>query len=101
MQVVTHHSPERPAFLPINRRFGRFDLMTRSRLHFYEAENIMVPSDQVNLTVMPRRAVVPRHHDVTLLSQIEIGVFLATPPDLVPQRIPVACAVRGKVIQES
>jgi len=44
-------------------------------LNFDEAENIFVPADQVNFSMMPGGAIVARDHYVTASPQIEICVF--------------------------
>ena len=46
-------------------------------LDFDETEHVLVPADQINFSMMPRRAEIARDHDVAAATKVEVGVFLA------------------------
>jgi hypothetical protein len=68
------------AFLAVHRSSGRFHVARSPRFDFDKAEDILVPSDQINFAMVPRRAKVARNYDVSASAQVEVGVFLAAPP---------------------
>jgi hypothetical protein len=60
-------------------RLSGFNVVRSTSLDLDETEHVLVPADQINLPMMPRRAEVSRHHDVSAPAQIEISIFLAAP----------------------
>lgn len=75
-QVVANHHAQVVALLPINGGFGWFDVMRGAGLDLDETENIFVPSDEIDFSMMPRRAVVTGDYHVTFAPEIEVRVFL-------------------------
>jgi hypothetical protein len=73
------HCSHFPPFVPVDRRFRGLHIARRPRLHFNEAKNVRLPTNQVNLSTASRRAKVARHDGVTQLSQMKISVFLTAP----------------------
>ena len=76
-KIVANHSADRPPLFPIHRRLSGFHIARGAGLDLDEAQYIFVPPDQVDLSVMPRRSKITRHHDVSSAAQIEISIFLA------------------------
>ena len=84
VQVVTNHYPKIPALLAINGRMSGLHVTRGASLDFDEAENVFAPvfrpSNQIDLAAMPCSAKISRHHHVTFLAQIKVGVFFAAAP---------------------
>jgi hypothetical protein len=81
-QVLPCHFGYFAAFMPVDSRLWRFYLKRRSCFHFNKAQNILVPSDQVDLSTASRRAVVTCHHGVADFPQMKVGRVLTLPADL-------------------
>src|SRR3954452_1036536 len=77
-QVIANNDLQVAPLLAIHCSFRRFNGASRTRLHLDEAQYVFIPSDQINLTMMPRRTVVPRDHHVSTLAEIKVGGLLAT-----------------------
>lgn len=80
-QVVANHYAQVVALLPINGGFGWFDVMRGAGLDLDETKNIFVPSDEIDFSMMPRRAVVTGDYHVTLAAKIEVRIFLPPAAD--------------------
>ncbi|HUJ94867.1 MAG TPA: hypothetical protein VLW84_06370 [Terriglobales bacterium] len=48
----------------VHGRFCGFDVVAAAGLDLDKTEDIFVPADKVDFTVVVRRAKVPRHHDI-------------------------------------
>jgi len=66
--------------VPVDGRFAGLYIACGARLNFYDAKNIGVPSDQINLSPAARRAEVSRHHYVSQLSQMKVSRLFSPPP---------------------
>jgi hypothetical protein len=66
--------------VPVDSRFPGLYIACGARLNFYEAKNIGIPSDEVNLSPAARRAEVSRHHYVAQLPQMKVSRLFPPPP---------------------
>jgi hypothetical protein len=78
LQVIARHFRYFPPLVPVYGRLRRFHVARGARLHLDEADHIMIPGNEVNLSVAARRAEVARHDRVAELPQIEVSIFFAT-----------------------
>ena len=60
-----------------DRRFGRDQVARAARLHLDKAQGPALPSHQIQFAAAARAAIVAGHHDVPLLPQIKIRLFLS------------------------
>src|SRR6266498_4180672 len=77
LQVISNDLAKRAALLTINSGFGGLHVVGSPRLNLDEAEYFFVPTDEVDFPMVPRRAEIPRNHDIPAPSQIEISFFFA------------------------
>jgi len=75
-QVIPNDDAKVVSLLAIHSRGSGFHVTRSSRLHFNKAEDIVVPANQINFTMMPRRTVIACDHAVSAMAQVEISVFL-------------------------
>jgi hypothetical protein len=66
--------------VPVDSRFPRLYVARGPRLNFHETKNIVIPSNQINLSPAARRAEVPRHHRVAQLAKMKVRRFFSSPP---------------------
>src|SRR5438270_8727505 len=82
MQVIANYNSQVSALFAINRGMSGLDVTRGAGLDFDEAEHVFAtvlrPSNQINFAAMACRAKIPRHHDVTVLAQIEVRVLFAS-----------------------
>lgn len=77
---LTSHAREVAAFFQIDGVFGSglAGLSFGSRFHFDECENRAIVRYEIELTFDSRHSEISRDHDVTLTTQIPVGVGFAT-----------------------
>src|SRR5258705_13963634 len=75
-KIVANYNADRAALLAIHRCLCRLNIVCGAGFDFDKAKHILVPSDQVNLSMMPGSAKIPSHHDVSAPPQIEKSIFL-------------------------
>jgi hypothetical protein len=66
--------------LVIDRGVRGLHIASRTSLHLDEAKHGFVPADQINLSMPERRTIVAGDHDVSALTEKEVGVFFASTP---------------------
>src|SRR5579871_1909925 len=70
-QVIACDLRDFPPFVPIDRSFCRFHIARCSGLNFDKAKHILVPPDQIDLSTIFRRSIIPGYNRVAEFSQIE------------------------------
>jgi hypothetical protein len=85
-QVITGNRRNFSPFVAIDRRFRRFDIAGSARLNFYKTKNFLLPCNQINLTLVARRAEVAVDDNVSQLAQMEVGHFFATLANVLMRR---------------
>src|ERR1700746_3039949 len=75
-KIVANYNADRPALLAIHRRLCRLNIVCGAGLDFDETKHVFVPPDEINLSMMPCRTKIPRHHHLTTPPQVEISIFL-------------------------
>jgi hypothetical protein len=85
-KVISHHGGHQTPLVPIDSCFPGLHIARGSRLDFHEAKNIVVPSDQVNLSPGARRAKVSRHHGVAQFPQMKVSRLFPAPPSAMMRR---------------
>lgn len=85
-QVITDDLGNFPALVPIDSRLGGLHFARRSGLNFNKTKDIMVPTDQVDFSVVTGGAVIALDHGVAELAQMEVGVLFALRADALTDR---------------
>src|SRR6478736_1177473 len=78
-QIFAGNGQDFPAFLPVNRGFGRFHVVAGAGLDLDETQYVLMPPNQVDFAATVGRTKIASDHGVSLSSKIEVGVFFATP----------------------
>ncbi len=81
-QVLASHAGDLVPLPPVDCRFGGLYVARCAGFDLDEAEHMLVPANQVELTSMADGAPVARHNDVSHLAQMEVGLIFASPPGL-------------------
>jgi hypothetical protein len=70
----------------VHRRFRGFDLARAAAFHLDEAQNIAIPSNEINFASAEWRAKVAGNDHIAELSQVEVGIFFPPPANLLMSR---------------
>jgi hypothetical protein len=79
VQVFTGDGKQIATFLPVNRGLCGLHVVGGASFELDEAQDVVVPSNQVNLAATIGRSKIPGNHNVPISSKIEIGIFFTTP----------------------
>ncbi len=79
-QVIPRHLRDLQPLMTIDSRLGGLYIARRPCLNFNKTKHIAIPADQVNFATVTWSPVVPGNHQVAEFPQMEVGVFLASPP---------------------
>ena len=78
-QILAANGKEFLAFLPVNRGFGGLYVVSGASLDLDEAQDVLMPANEIDFAVTVRRTKIAGHHRVPAPSKIEVSVFLTTP----------------------
>jgi hypothetical protein len=78
-QVFTGDGKQIATFLPVNRGLCGLHVVGGASFDLDEAQDIVVPSNQVNLAATIGRSKIAGDYNVPVSSKIEIGIFFTTP----------------------
>ena len=74
-KIVARYCHQFPPLGAIDRCFRGLDIVRGPRLHLDKAQNVSIPTDQIDFPSPPRAAVVACHHHIPDLTQVEISIF--------------------------
>ena len=78
-QIFATNGEEFPAFLPVDCGFGGLYVVSGAGLDLDEAQDVVIPANQIDFAATVRRTEIAGHHRVFTPSKIEVSVFLTTP----------------------
>jgi hypothetical protein len=78
VEIVADDCLEVAALLTINGCLGGLHVARGAGFHFDETEHVFVPSNEIDLTVVPGGTEVASDHHVPTAAKVEVGFFLST-----------------------
>ena len=76
-QVIACHLRNLPSFMSIDGSCCGLHISRGPSLNFDKTKHIFVPSDQIDLSTIFRRSIIPGHDGVASFSQVEIDVLFS------------------------